>query len=139
MNISTVKKIGYWLSTGFFSLGMAFSAFMYLTQSPQLVQGFQHLGYPLYMLLILGVAKGLGAVALMFPRFPRLKEWAYAGFTFNLLGAFASHLLAGDPLGQSIAPLVFLGVLTVSYVLYHNLQNSPEHATSPVLKPLGAN
>lgn len=139
MNITLVKKIAYWLSTGFFSLGMAFSAFMYLSQNPQLVQGFQHLGYPLYMLLILGVAKGLGAVALMFPRFPRLKEWAYAGFTFNLLGAFASHLLAGDPLGQSIAPLVFLVVLAVSYFLYHNLQNSTEQAASPVFKPVAAN
>lgn len=139
MNITTVKKIGYWLSTGFFSFAMAASSLMYLTQNPKLVEGFQHLGYPLYLLLILGVAKGLGAVALLFPRFPRLKEWAYAGFTFNLLGAFASHLLAGDALGESIAPLVLLGVLIVSYTLYHSLNNSTEAAASPVLKPVGAN
>lgn len=126
-----VKKIGFWLATGLFSLGMAASALAELTRSEQMVQGFQHLGYPLYLLTMLGVAKALGVAALLFPRFPKLKEWAYAGFTFDLLGASASHAFSGDPAGNVIAPLVFLAVLGVSYWLYHQ----PEQEKQTVLEP----
>lgn len=126
-----IKKIAYWASTVLFVLPLTASAIFELTQSKEMVAGFQHLGYPLYLLTILGIAKALGIAALLFPRFPRLKEWAYAGFTFDLLGASASHAYSGDPVANVITPLVFLGLLAVSYWLYHH----PESNKQAVLKP----
>ena len=76
-----------------------------------------HLGYPAYLPAILGTAKLLGALALLQNRVPTLREWAYAGFTINLLGATASHLFAGDPLSVAIVPAVLLAPLALSYVL----------------------
>lgn len=127
-----IKTIAYWLTTGLFALAMSASAYFELSQSEQMVQGFQHLGYPLYLLTILGVAKALGVVALLVPRFPRLKEWAYAGFTFDLLGASASHGFSGDPIANVISPLVFLGLLGVSYWLWHSRSQAEQ---APALKP----
>lgn len=127
-----LKKVAFWLTTGLFSLGMAFSAFAELSQSPQMLEGFKHLGYPVYLLMILGVAKSLGVVALLVPRFPRLKEWAYAGFTFDLLGASASHAFSGDPAANVITPLVFLAVLAASYWLYHSEFVAQEQTEKPV-------
>jgi hypothetical protein len=75
----------------------------------------RHLGYPMYALTIFGVAKILGALALSQNRFTTIKEWAYAGFAINFLGAAASRLLAGDQIGLVLAPLV---VLTVMFGLY---------------------
>jgi len=76
-----------------------------------------HLGYPPYLLTILGTAKLLGALALLQNRLPTLREWAYAGFTINLLGATASHLFAGDPLSIAMVPAALLAPLAVSYIL----------------------
>lgn len=126
------KKIAYWLTTGLFSLGMGASAVFELTRSSEMVQGFQHLGYPLYLLTILGVAKSLGIAALLYPRWPRLKEWAYAGFSFDLLGAAASHGFSGDG-PRLLMPLVFLAVLAVSYVLYHQPAESRQTHLAPGL------
>jgi uncharacterized membrane protein YphA (DoxX/SURF4 family) len=78
------------------------------------VQTFQMLGYPLYLLKILGLAKILGAVAILSGRSATLKEWAYAGFTFDFLGATASHVLAGDPAHAPI-PFFFFALLMGSY------------------------
>lgn len=75
------------------------------------------LGYPEYLMTILGTAKLLGVVALLMPRFPLLKEWAYAGFTFDLLGASASHAFARDPPIETALPLIILGIAAASYVL----------------------
>lgn len=112
------KTIGYWLTTGLFSAALAGSAIMYLTANPMMVEAVHEgLGYPLHVLPLLGLAKALGVVALMAPGFARLKEWAYAGFTFNLLGASWAHLSVGDGAGEIVAPLVLLGILIGSYVL----------------------
>ena len=75
------------------------------------------LGYPDYVLTILGVWKILGVLALLAPGFPILKEWAYAGFAFDISGAFFSHLSVGSRLPESLGPLVFLGVGAASYLL----------------------
>ncbi len=75
------------------------------------------LGYPAYLMTILGVAKLLGVIALLLPRMPLLKEWAYAGFTFDLLGATASHAFVGDGIGEIMMPLIFLGIAATSYSL----------------------
>src|SRR5262245_20325845 len=76
-----------------------------------------HLGYPHYRLPILGVCKFPCAVVLMIPRFPRLKEWAYAGAVINYGGASASHFLAGDAAGTSLAPLGYLALALASWAL----------------------
>ncbi|MGV3524364.1 MAG: DoxX family protein [Candidatus Sericytochromatia bacterium] len=108
----------YIISTGLFALAMSASGIIELMRSPEMVAGFQQLGYPLYLMTILGVAKLLGAAALVYPRWRSLTEWAYAGFTFDLLGASASHAFSGDPAAKVIAPLVFLGLMGVSYVFF---------------------
>jgi hypothetical protein len=90
---------------------------MYLSGSAQIQQTLAHLGYPEYLLTILGVAKLLGALALLQTWAPTLREWAYAGFTIDLLGATASHLFRGDALGVALVPAFFLLPLAASYVL----------------------
>lgn len=122
------KKILFWASTGLFSLAMGASAGLYLSQHPTLLEGFAHLGYPAYLISFLGLAKALGALALLFRRWHTLTEWAYAGFVFNLLGATYSHLMAGDPLSSSLKPLVFLLPLALSYGLGKQLEQTAEQA-----------
>ena len=76
------------------------------------------LGYPLYIMKILGTAKVLGGLAILTGRFPKLKEWAYAGFAFDFLGATASHLLAGDA-AHAPLPFAFFVVHMTSYALWY--------------------
>jgi hypothetical protein len=105
-------KIIYWIATVWLSLGMASSAIVQLLRIPDGVKSVTHLGYPEYLLSILGIWKLLGVAAILAPKFPLLKEWAYAGFFFVASGAFISHVTMGDPLGE-IFPSVLLGILTV--------------------------
>jgi hypothetical protein len=111
--------IGYWITTAFFLLPMAGSAIPELfTGGPEATAAsIVRLGFPLYLLRILGFAKLLGAVAILSNRSRRLKEWAYAGYTFDLLGAAASHVLAGDAAHSGI-PIVVLGFVAGSYVFW---------------------
>ena len=109
------RKAIYWASTGLLALMSVFGAFTYLTGSPEAVQGFAHVGYPQQLRVILGIAKLAGAIALVAPGFPTLKEWAYAGFTFAWISAFVAHYLAGDG-PASFTPLVLLVFLAASYV-----------------------
>jgi hypothetical protein len=81
------------------------------------VEALVGLGYPVYVLTILGTAKLLGVAALLSPGRPLLKEWAYAGFTFNLIAATASHSFAGDALGETLPPALLLLVGAASYLL----------------------
>jgi hypothetical protein len=105
-------KIIYWISTILIALMMTMSAIMQLTQQPQLLESMKVLGYPSYIMFILGAAKALGAIALIFPGYPKIREWAYAGFTFLLIGATASHFAIGD---YEVITLVLLAVLATSY------------------------
>jgi len=93
-------------------------------RSPQFKTAFQHLGYPDHFRIELAVAKMLGAIALIVPIGPRLKEWAYAGFTFTFLAAIVAHLSSGDTLGEAFGPMVFLILLGISYGAY--LRGSPK-------------
>lgn len=112
------RTISYWITTGLFSLAMGMSAGVYLSGQPFAIDAMTNrLGYPAFVLQILGLAKGLGAVSLLTPAFPKLKEWAYAGFTFNLIGAVWSHMAVGDPMSESVGPTVLLAVLIASYQL----------------------
>jgi uncharacterized membrane protein YphA (DoxX/SURF4 family) len=115
------NKIIYWSLTGFVSLGFLMSSFMYLSFSPQLVDGFKTIGFPMFFIPLLGVAKLLGALAIVNPWFPKLKEWAYAGFTFVLIGAAWTHIVTNTPF---VAPLVFLALLGGSYFFYNRIKNT---------------
>jgi DoxX-like protein len=109
------RKILYWVSTGIVGLMALVAAFAYLSGSPQAVQGFAHVGYPQQLRIILGIAKPLAGIVLLMPGLLRLKEWAYAGFTFAWISAFIAHHLAKDGT-EAFAPLVLLALLAVSYV-----------------------
>jgi uncharacterized membrane protein YphA (DoxX/SURF4 family) len=109
------NKIIYWIATIWLALGMV------ATGTGQLVkmkagQGgadmITHLGYPVYLLTLLGIWKILGLVAVLIPKFPLLKEWAYAGFFFVMAGAIFSHIAVGDSISK-IFPSLLLLILTV--------------------------
>ena len=87
----------------------------------QVMDVLRGLGYPDYIATILGIAKVLGAAAILIPGLPRLKEWAYAGFTFELGGAVASHILAGDTIQGTVQPMLPLLLVLASYYLYRRM------------------
>ncbi len=109
------RKVSYWVSTGLLAALSVFAAFTYLSGSPQAVQGFAHVGYPQQLRIMLGIAKLLGAITLVVPGLPKLKEWAYAGFTFAWISAVIAHYLAKDG-PKGFMPLILLLLLAVSYV-----------------------
>lgn len=126
------RTIGYWASTGLLSLAMLGSAAGYLTGAMNEAMG--ALGYPMYFVTLLGVWKGLGAIALLAPGLARLKEWAYAGFFFTFTGAAISHAAVGDGAGEIVAPLVMLAMLGASWALRPSdrvLGSLPGPSTSP--------
>lgn len=109
----------FWVFTGLFSAVMLMSTIPNILSSQEWVDVFNQLGYPLYLLPFLGVAKLLGIMALLIPGFPRIKEWAYAGLFFDLTGAVYSGLAVGgfDPL--MLGMLVPFGLGTLSYIYHH--------------------
>jgi uncharacterized membrane protein YphA (DoxX/SURF4 family) len=109
------QKITYWVCTVLVGGFMIFSGVLYLSGGPAVVQGFAHLGYPQHLRVILGIAKVLGGITLLVPGFGKLKEWAYAGFTFTWICAFVAHYLAKDG-PRAFSPLVLLLLLGISYV-----------------------
>ena len=111
------RLIGYWLATGLFCAAMAAGGTMNLLRAEVQKESIAALGYPEYLMTILGVAKILGVIALLAPGFPLLKEWAYAGFTFDMLGASASHAFVSDPPMETALPLIILGIAAASYFL----------------------
>jgi VIT1/CCC1 family predicted Fe2+/Mn2+ transporter len=112
-------NIIYWISTGLFAAMMSLSASMYFT-SPEVKANFDKLGFQDAFRIELGVAKLLGALVLILPFFKgNVKEWAYAGFGITLISAFILHLSAGDPVSNTVAPLVFFGIMALSYIYYH--------------------
>lgn len=118
--MSTRGKIIYWISTLWLASGMLSTGALQLFKAkaegalaPPGVYGITHLGYPIYFLTILGVWKILGVAALLLPKFPLLKEWAYAGFFFAMSGAIFSHIAVGDSVNE-IWPGLLLLTLTVT-------------------------
>jgi uncharacterized membrane protein YphA (DoxX/SURF4 family) len=108
------QKVTYWVTTGLLAAMSVFAAFVYLSGSPQAIEGFAHVGYPQQLRIILGIAKLLGAITLIVPGWVKLKEWAYAGFTFAWISAFVAHYLAKDG-PKAFMPLVMLLLLAISY------------------------
>ena len=110
------NKIIYWVSTIWLALGMLSTGAVQLFKGKAGqggVEMIEHLGYPVYLLTILGVWKVLGVVALLIPKFPLVKEWAYAGIFFVMSGAIFSHIVIGDPMNEIIPSLLLL-ILTVT-------------------------
>ena len=107
----------YWIVTGLMAAFMLMASIPDVLRQRQAIEVFSHLGYPGYLLLFLGTAKILGVIAVLMPASGRLKEWAYAGLIFDLIGALYSHLSVGDPVhvwGFAVVGLVLVGG---SYVL----------------------
>ncbi len=119
------KLIGYWIVTGVITLELIAGGITDLVHGPTVlvvgepvVDVLHHLGYPVYLLTILGVAKLLAALALLVPGLPRMKEWAYAGTVFELMGAALSGLAVGDVLADTvIVPGVLAAVALASWAL----------------------
>ncbi|HMH21529.1 MAG TPA: DoxX family protein [Puia sp.] len=108
------NKIIYWIATIWLALGMLSTGAVQLFKGKTGAGGVNsitHLGYPIYFITILGVWKILGVIAVLIPRFPLLKEWAYAGFFFAMSGAAFSHIASGTM--NEIFPSLLLLILTV--------------------------
>ncbi|MCO5950273.1 DoxX family protein [Mucilaginibacter flavidus] len=117
-----MKKINiiYWLSTGLILAMMLLSGVMSIINGPKSIEMMHdHLGYPNYFTVFLGVAKILGIIAILVPGFPKLKEWVYAGFTFDLLGATYSFIAVKDPISSLAFFPVLFALLIVSYIYFH--------------------
>lgn len=110
--MTKTAKITYWISTIWLALGMLSSGIVQLIKLPEEMDMIIRLGYPLYFLTLLGIWKMLGVVTILIPKFPLVKEWAYAGFFFTMTGAIYSHLAVGDEAKEFFGP-VLLFVLTV--------------------------
>jgi DoxX-like family len=107
------------VATLLFSLAMTGSALLFLSGGPQVAETLAALGYPAYVAKMLGVAKLLGVAALWLPVPRTLREWAYAGFVFNLAGAVVSHLASAGPRAHALQPALLLVPLLLSYGLRH--------------------
>ena len=108
-------KIIYWIATIWLALGMVSTGVVQLLKMKEEVSMMAHIGYPAYFLTILGVWKILGTVAVLMPKFPLLKEWAYAGFFFAMSGAVFSHLAVGDGAKEFFGPVLLLILTVVSW------------------------
>jgi uncharacterized membrane protein len=106
------NKIIYWGTTGFLAFGMFAQGVTQITHAKGYADLIVHLGYPIYLLTILGVWKILGVVAVLIPKF-QLKEWTYAGFFFVMSGAIFSHIALGDSIKETF-PSLFLLLLTMA-------------------------
>ncbi len=111
------RTIGYWATTLLIAFLMASGGAFLLWRPPQLLEIMTKLGYPAYVCVILGVWRELAAVALLLPRTPRLKEWAYAGIVFEFTGAAASHFAVGHSVDDITIPLFFAFIAVASWAL----------------------
>lgn len=112
MNTQKRNKIIYWVATLWLALGMLSTGIVQLIKEPATVDVMTQMGFPLYFLTILGVGKVSGVVALLAPKFPLVKEWAYAGFSFVVVGAAFTYISVGN-----YGDLYHLGVLAVLIVV----------------------
>jgi hypothetical protein len=115
--MAKTKKIIYWISTVWLSFGMLYTGVVQLLNTKEEVDMFARLGYPVYFLSIIGIWKILGTIAILIPKFPVLKEWAYAGFFFTMSGAVFSHAAVGDGATDFIGPALLITLTVVSWFL----------------------
>jgi len=110
------RQIAYWITTALVAFVFLSGGAEELARPAPLMEGMARLGYPAYFVTILGVWKILGGIAILIPRFPRLKEWAYAGMFFDLSGAAISHAVSGEQ-SKIAAPLIILAIVVASWAL----------------------
>jgi uncharacterized membrane protein YphA (DoxX/SURF4 family) len=113
-------KIIYWIATLWLSLGMLSTGIFQLIQRNEEVEFMARLGYPAYFLTIIGIWKILGVIAVLIPRYPLVKEWAYAGFFFTMTGAIFSHMANGDPAKEFFGPSLLILLTIVSWYFRPN-------------------
>jgi hypothetical protein len=113
--MSKRNKIIYWIATGWLSLGMVSTGIVQLMHVKEEADMFARLGYPVYLLTLLGVWKILGSIAVLVPKFPLLKEWAYAGFFFAMSGAIVSHIAMRDGAIELFGPALLIALTVVSW------------------------
>jgi len=109
------NKIIYWIATLWLALGMTATGLVQISKGKGEDVFGANLGYPAYFLMILGVWKILGVIAILVPKFPLQKEWAYAGFFFIMTGAIFSHIAAGSPAVELFPSLLLLALTVISY------------------------
>ncbi len=121
-------KIIYWILNGLFAFMMFGSAVPDLLSVPMAQRGFAEIGMPLHLLPFLGAAKMLGVIAILIPGFPRIKEWAYAGLTFDLIGAIWCVAHAGMSVGEWAPMFVGIALAFGAYASYHRLRRAKASA-----------
>jgi DoxX-like family len=131
MNRTRLKTLAFWTTTTFGPTSFVIGGALALTQSPDVTAALHHLGYPAYFALMLGSWKLLGAIVITVPGLPRLKEWAYAGFVFDLTAAAYSHAMSGDGASDILAPLGFLALVLASWALRPASRALASHAPEP--------
>jgi len=113
------NKIIYWIATVWLCLGMTSTAiiqvFKIKTDGPGGIGNVVHLGFPAYILTLLGIWKFLGVIAFLIPKYPILKEWAYAGIFFTVTGALYSHIESGDGMNLIAPSLLYLVLIAASW------------------------
>jgi uncharacterized membrane protein YphA (DoxX/SURF4 family) len=117
MTRPSLRTTAYWVTTMLGPASFVIGGFLGITRDPQMLATLHHLGYPDYLATISGAWKILGALSVVAPGLPRLKEWAYAGFFFELSTAAASHAAVGDGVVDIVAPLAFLALVVASWAL----------------------
>lgn len=117
-------KTWYWIATIIFALMMIMDGVGGITQQEAGQEVLKHLGYPMYLLIIVGIAKLLGAASILQNKFTTIKEWAYAGFAINFIGAFASRAFVGDGISLLIPPLIALVIMFIPYILWKKLASN---------------
>ncbi|RYG53143.1 MAG: DoxX family protein [Chitinophagaceae bacterium] len=125
-------KVLYWVFTGLFAFLMLGSAIPNIISDPVSIEGFRKMNMPSYIIPFVGVAKALGVIAILIPGYPRLKEWAYAGLVFDLLGAAWCIFASGQPVTSWAFMPIPLGLAALSYIFYHKklrLTNNNERNT----------
>lgn len=125
-----LRTIAYWVATILGPASFVIGGTLFLARAEQPSTALAELGYPPYLLKILGVWKIGGAITSVLPGLPRLKEWMYAGFFFELTGAAASHALAGQSVGKVLQPVLFLVFVLASWALRPASRRLPD-VTNP--------
>jgi uncharacterized membrane protein YphA (DoxX/SURF4 family) len=117
-------KILYWTLTVLFCLAMLLDGIGGVTLQEAGQEVMKHLGYPVYVMIIFGVAKILGAIAIIQTKYQTIKEWAFAGFTINFIGAFASRAFVGDRPFETVFPLIMLVIMFITYSFWKKFQRA---------------
>jgi uncharacterized membrane protein YphA (DoxX/SURF4 family) len=125
------RAIAYWVTTALTAFVFLSGGAADLARPSFVMEGMTQLGYPAYFVSILGIWKVLGGLVVVAPRWPRLKEWAYAGMLFDLTSASASHAACGDPAGKIVTPLILLGIVAASWALRPESRRLADASTKP--------